>query len=200
MLLLYRFWLTEICICHKPRPTRDETRGLKIAPSTTLIIPFFNSSGTLHARHIRAIFELWGRPFYSSLLVSFFDVAMKGIQFTQIRGHFSFLSFTRPTTCFFYPAVDGRWIHVNFSCSTCIYSNFLVVSLNDEPWLAHRRQQSAGSAFQFYNRLNCLLVCGDSASRTWGWSLYLVQILGVALWSRWRCSIKFSAEPFDSFV
>ena len=25
MLLLYRFWLTEICICHKPHPTRDET-------------------------------------------------------------------------------------------------------------------------------------------------------------------------------
>ena len=25
MLLLYWFWLTEICICCKPRPTRDET-------------------------------------------------------------------------------------------------------------------------------------------------------------------------------
>ena len=25
LLLLYQFWLAEICICHKPCPTRDET-------------------------------------------------------------------------------------------------------------------------------------------------------------------------------
>ena len=51
---------------------------------------------------------------------------------------------------FFYPDGDGCWIHVNVGCSACIYSTLLVVSLNDEPRLAHQRQQSVGSAFQFY--------------------------------------------------
>ena len=37
-------------------------------------------------------------------------------------------------------------------------------------------------------RLSCLLVCVDSASRRWGWSLCLVLILGVAVWSGCRCS------------
>ena len=36
-------------------------------------------------------------------------------------------------------------------------------------------------------RLSCLLVCGDGASRKWGWSLCLVQILGIAVWSGCRC-------------
>ena len=52
----------------------------------------------------------------------------------------------------FYPAVDSCWIHINVSCSTCIYSMPLI-SLNDEPRLVHRRQQSAGSAFQFHNSM-----------------------------------------------
>ena len=99
MLLLYPFWLTEICICHKPHPTRDEMRDLQIALPMTLMLPFFYTSRTLHVSHIHAIFELWGRPFCLSLLVSF-GVAMKGIQFTQLRWHISFLSFTRFTTCF----------------------------------------------------------------------------------------------------
>ena len=36
-------------------------------------------------------------------------------------------------------------------------------------------------------RLNCLLVCGDSTSRRWGWSQCLVQILGVVVRSGCRC-------------
>ena len=36
-------------------------------------------------------------------------------------------------------------------------------------------------------RLGCLLVYGDSASRRWGWSLCLVQIIGIAVWSGCRC-------------
>ena len=100
MLLLYRFWLIEICICCKPCPTRDETRDLQIALPTT----FFYTSGNLHARHIRAIFELCS-SLCSSLLARHFSflsfgVAMKGIQFTQLRCHISFLSFTRLTICF----------------------------------------------------------------------------------------------------
>ena len=36
-------------------------------------------------------------------------------------------------------------------------------------------------------RLNCLLVCGDSAPRRCGLSLCLVKILNVAVWSSYRC-------------
>ena len=35
-------------------------------------------------------------------------------------------------------------------------------------------------------RVDCLLVCGDSASRRWGWSRCLVQIVSVAVWSGCR--------------
>ena len=46
-----------------------------------------------------------------------FGVAMKGIQFTKLRCHISFLSFTRFITCFFCfffcPAEDDCWFHVN---------------------------------------------------------------------------------------
>ena len=41
-------------------------------------------------------------------------------------------------------------------------------------------------------RLGCLLVCGNSTSRRWGWSLYLVQVLGVAVWSGCRCCWRLS--------
>ena len=50
----------------------------------------------------------------------------------------------------FYSAMDDCWIYINIGCSACIYSIPSVVSLNDEYWLTHRRQQSAGSAFQFH--------------------------------------------------
>ena len=102
LLLLYWFWLTEICICHKLCPTRDETHDLQTAHPMTLMLPFFCTSSTLHTKHIRPIFELWGRPFCSSLLVFFsFGGAMKGIPFTQLCCHISFLLFTWLITCFF---------------------------------------------------------------------------------------------------
>ena len=64
---------------------------------------FFYTSRNPHARYIRSRFELWGRPFRSSLLASFFlpfGVAMKGIHSTQLHCHISFLSFVRLTACF----------------------------------------------------------------------------------------------------
>ena len=103
LLLWYQFWLAEICICHKPRPTGDETRDLQIAPQGRSCFHFFYTSGTPHTRHIYACFELLGRPFRSSLLASFFlpfGVAMKGIHSTQLRCYISFLLFVRFTTCF----------------------------------------------------------------------------------------------------
>ena len=39
-------------------------------------------------------------------------------------------------------------------------------------------------------RLSYLLVCGDSASRRWLWSLCLMQIVDVAVWSRCRCCCR----------
>ena len=86
-------WLKFAYVANAVPP---ETRHVtyKTALPTTLVLPFFYTSGTLHARHIRAIFELLGRPFR-------LYVAMKGIQFPQLRCHISFLLFTRLTTCFF---------------------------------------------------------------------------------------------------
>ena len=115
LFLLYQFCLAEICICHKPCLTRDELCDQQIAPPRTLMLSFlFNTSGIPHARHVHAHFELWGRPFCSSLLASFFlhsfihfDVAMKGIYSTQLHCHISFLSFIWLTPVF-YPAGDNR--------------------------------------------------------------------------------------------
>ena len=137
--------------CRKPCLTRDEMSDLQIALPRTLMLPFFYTSGTPHARHVCTSFELWGRLFCSSLLVSFFLLMLLWKEFNShsfvITFHFSH-SFSLPPL--FYPAVDGCWIHVKITCSTCIYSTPLIVSLNNEPRLAHRRHQSAGSAFQFH--------------------------------------------------
>ena len=54
LLLLYLFWQAEICICHKPRTTRDEMRVLQIAPPRTLMLPFF----ILPALHTQDTFAL----------------------------------------------------------------------------------------------------------------------------------------------
>ena len=103
MLLLYRFWLTKICICCKPWPPKDEMHDIQITLLMMLMLLFFHPSSALHARHTCAIFELWGRPFYLSLFVCFFlsfFEAMKGIQFTQLCCHISFFWFIQFTTCF----------------------------------------------------------------------------------------------------
>ena len=144
-------WLTRICICCKPHPTRDETRDLQIVLPTTLTLLFFHTYGALHVRHIHAIFKLWGRPFCSSLLCLFlsFFVAMKGIQFTKLHCHISFFSFTRFTTCFL---SSCGWLLNSCKCRLfCLHIQQAIrFSLNNESRLAHRRQQSAGSAFQFH--------------------------------------------------
>ena len=159
LLLLYQFWLAEICICHEPHPTRDETHDLQIALSTTLMLPFFYTSGAPHTRHIRTHFKLWGRPFHSSLLASFFLLVLLWKEFNSyscvVIFRFSPL-FSSPLV--FYSAGDGCWIHINISCFACIYCTPLIVSLNDKPWLAHRRQQLAGSAFQFHYMIVTLIL------------------------------------------
>ena len=78
-----------------------------------------------------------------------FGVVMKGIQFTQLRCHISFLLFTLFTTCFL--SGRGRLLNSHKRWLFCLHIQHpLAVSLNDKPRLAHRRQQPAGSAFQFH--------------------------------------------------
>ena len=152
MLFLNRFWLTEIYICCKLCLTRDKTHDQQSALPTMLTLQFFCTSGTLHIRHIHTIFELLGRPFCLSLLVSFFRCCYERNSIhTALLSHFLFLIHS-VHHLFFYPAMDDCWIHVNVGCSAYIYSMRLIVPLNDEPWLAHRRQQSVGSNFQFHYR------------------------------------------------
>ena len=55
LFLLYQFWLAEICICHKPCPTRDETHDLQIALSRMLMLLFFS---ILPAFHMQDTFTL----------------------------------------------------------------------------------------------------------------------------------------------
>ena len=155
MLLLYQFWLTEICICCKPCPTRDKMHDLQIALPMTLTLPFFYTFGTLHARHIRAIFKLWGRPLVKWPTSNAFNITSCFFLSVFLWKEFNSHSFivTFHFSCsppVFYPALDDCRIHVNVGCHAYIYSTLLAVSLNDEPWLAHWRQQSAGSAFQFH--------------------------------------------------
>ena len=74
LLLLYLFWLAEICICHKIRPTRDETHDLRIAPSETLLLPIFSILPALHTQ-VTFMFALnfeVGNFAHRFLLLSFF--------------------------------------------------------------------------------------------------------------------------------
>ena len=153
LLLLYQFWLAEICICHKPHPTRDKTCDLQIALPKMLMLPFFSILLVLHTQDTFTLvlnFEV-GYFAHHFLLLSFFLLMLLWKEFNPhsfiVTFNFSHLFGSPPV---FYPTGDIYWIHVNVGCSACIYSTPLIVSLNDEPWLAHRKQQSAGSAFQFH--------------------------------------------------
>ena len=96
------------------KPVLQHTRHMtnKLHSQGRSCFRFFSyTSSTPHARHIRARFELCGRPFRSSLLASFFlpfGVAMKEIHSTQLRCHISFLSFVWLTTFFFFLTSRGR--------------------------------------------------------------------------------------------
>ena len=74
VLLLYQFWLAEIWICHKPCPTRDETRDPQIALLRTLMLPFFSILPALHTQDTFMLvlnFEV-GHFTHHFLLLSFF--------------------------------------------------------------------------------------------------------------------------------
>ena len=133
-------------------PVPPETRRMtnKLYSQERSCFRFYYTSGTPHARHIRVHFELWGRPFHSSLLASIFILVLLWKEFIShsfvVTFHLSHSSGSPPV---FYPAGDGCWIHLNVGCSASIYSPPLV-SLNDKFRLIHLRQESAVSAFQFH--------------------------------------------------
>ena len=87
MFLLYRFWLTEICICRKPRPTRDEIYKLHSQRRSyfRFFLYFRYSTHETHSCHFSTLSS-------AILLVTFclflsFFVAMKGIHTTSL-SHF----------------------------------------------------------------------------------------------------------------
>ena len=124
--------------------TWDETRAYKLHSQRRLRFRFFSVLPVLYTQDTFAPFlNFKVGHFVRHFLFLSFDVAMKGIQFTQLRCHISSLVHSVRHLFYFYPAVYDCWIHVNDSTP-------LVVSLNDESRLAHRRQQSASSAFQLH--------------------------------------------------
>ena len=108
------------------------------------MFPFFlyfrYSTNKIYSRHF---LNFKVSHFARHFLFLSFGVAMERIQFTQFRCYISSLVHSVHHLFYFYPAVYDCWIHVNDSTPH-------VVSLNDESQLARRRQQSAGSAFQFH--------------------------------------------------
>ena len=124
MLFLYRFWLTEIYICHKPCPAKDKMHDLQITLPMTL--SFFFTSGTLHTRYIRTIFRVWGRPFCSLLFVSFFRCCYeRNSSHTASLSHFISLIHSAHHL-FFYPAMDNshkrRLFHLHIQHTThCLF-------------------------------------------------------------------------------
>ena len=107
---------------------------------------FFYTSGTPHARHIHTCFELWGRPFRSSLLASFFLLVLLWKEFIPlsfvVTFHLSRLFGSPPFFFLIQPGTVIRFKHRLF----CLHiQQPLVVSLNNETWLAYQRQQSVGS-------------------------------------------------------
>ena len=129
-------------------PTRDETCNLQMALSRMLMLPFFSILPVLHMQDILTLvlnFEE-GHFVRHLLLLSFFFLVLLWEEFNPhsfvVTFHFSHLSGSPPV---YYPAKDSCWIHVNVSCSACINITPLIVSLNDEPQLAHQRQNSTNT-------------------------------------------------------
>ena len=111
LLLLYQFWLAEICICHKPHPTRDEIHDLQISPPRTLMFPFFSIFPVLHMLNTFTLvlnFEV-GHFTHHLLLLSLFLLVLLWKEFIPhsffVTFHFSHSSSSPPV---FYPAGDSR--------------------------------------------------------------------------------------------
>ena len=133
MLLLYRFLADRNLNMRRDAGPTNYTPNdahttiflyFRYSTRKILFAPFLNFKVNHFARHFL---------FFS------FGVAMKGIQFTQLRCHISSFVHSVHQLFYFYPAVYDCRIHVN--------DNTPLVSLNDESQLARRRQQSASSAF-----------------------------------------------------
>ena len=119
---------------------------------------FFSILPALHTQDTFALvlnFEVghFARHFFLFSFFFPFGVAMKGIHSTQLRCHISFLSFVPAHHLFLFCFFSSREQLLDSRKCRLFRLHIqqpLVVSLNDEPWLVHRRQQFASSAFQFH--------------------------------------------------
>ena len=142
-----------------PSHQRQDTWPTNYTPKDTQAIYTF---GIPHERQIRTRFELWGRPFHSSLLSAFlpFDVAMKGINSTQLCFHISFLSFVQLTTCFLSSRgqlLDSRkhWLfclHIQHA-THCLFERHTQVSSSEAAVCMFCLSISLHK-YMFYNMLN----------------------------------------------
>ena len=134
LLLLYQFWLAEICICHKPRPTRDKMCDPQIAPPRALMLPFFSILLALYTQDTFVLvlnFEV-GHFACHFLLLSFFLLVLPWKEFIP---HSFGVTFVLPA----YTACHS-----------------LSLWMTNPGW-HNRRQQSVDSAFQF-NYIPCSFV------------------------------------------
>ena len=124
----------EFVYVTNPCPTGDGTCDLQITLPRTLMLPFFS---ILLALHMQDTF----------VLILNFEVG-------HFARHFLFLSFSLLVLLWkgFNPHSFIVTFHFSRSSGSSpvffLYSTPLI-SLNNKPQLAHRRQHSAGSAFQF---------------------------------------------------
>ena len=144
MLLLY--WFLADWNLHM----REDAVLTNCTPKNAHASVFFCTSGILHARYIRAIFELQGRPFCSSFLVSFFLSFFRCCYernsiHTASLSHFIFCSLGSPPVLFLSSRVRllnsrkrqhatrglfERWIPVGLS-ETAVCGFCLSISLHE---------------------------------------------------------------------
>ena len=79
LLLLCQLWVAEICICHKPHPSRDEMRDLQITPPRMLMLPFFSILPALHLQDTFVLVLNFEVGHFASHFFLPFGVAMKRI-------------------------------------------------------------------------------------------------------------------------
>ena len=143
MLLLYWFWLTEICMCHKPRPTRDKMCDLQIALQWRSycrfsIVPVLYTQDTF-----TPFFNFEVGHFDHHFFFLSFGAAMKGSQFTQLYCNIWLLSFT---TCFL--SGRGRLLNSRKCRLFCMHIHHSTRCLFEQ-WTPVGSSEAAVSGFCF---------------------------------------------------
>ena len=132
-------WL-KFAYVTNPVPPKASRMTYKLHSQGHSTFRFFYTSGTPHAKHIRARFERWGRPFRSSLL-AFFFLPSFWCWYERNSIHTAslsyFISLFRPAHhLFFYPtgmAAGCMWMSALLSAYTARYS--LSLWMTNPCWL-----------------------------------------------------------------